>query len=72
MIRILTPNDTLSVVLAVLSSEIKKRPESTVEQLCRQLPERLRERHPDDCRLLAHNLVDQMASTSEGRQDDDQ
>ena len=66
MIPVSDPSDTLSVALAVLRREIRKRPEATAEELYQAMPERLRERHPDDCRRLAHNLV------AEGRQDDDQ
>jgi hypothetical protein len=72
MIRVSDPHDTLSIVLANLRREIKKHPEATAEELCRQLPERLRERHPDDCRRLAQNLVEQASSSSEGRAHDDQ
>ena len=71
MIPVSDPHDSLSVVLAIFRREIKKHPEATAEELYRQLPEKLRERHPTDCWRLAHNLVAQMASTSEGRQDDD-
>ena len=71
MIPVSDPHDTLAVALAVLRREIRKHPEATAEELFEAMPERLRERHPDDCRRLARNLVAQMASTSEGRQDDD-
>ena len=58
MIPVSDPHDTLPVAMAILRREIKKRPESTVEELIQAMPEQLRKRHPDDCRRLAGNLVE--------------
>jgi hypothetical protein len=57
MIPVSDPHDSLAIVLAVLRREIRKHPEATAEELIQAMPEQLRERHPDDCRRLAHNLV---------------
>lgn len=58
MIHVSDPHDILAIVLAILRREIRKHPEATTEELYRQLPKQLRTQHPDDCRRLAHNLVE--------------